>query len=120
MKKSSQRPHVRRSKKGTTFNAGKKCQSFETFLKHNKEFKIIYVPTNVLKDYAGMNYFAAIDMGFKAMKLEPYDILVDNSMSKEKQRATIVHEITEAKCMKQRMNYWQAHNLALQAEKCIK
>lgn len=80
--------------------------------------KIKFVSSSVLKDYAGMNYYAAKSIGFK--KIKPNEILIDKSMSKKDIKKTIAHEIVESKLMKnKKMSYWKAHELALKMERFV-
>jgi frataxin-like iron-binding protein CyaY len=40
----------------------------------------------------------------------------DKNVSKRYFESTLIHELVEVKLMKKGMNYWQAHNVALQKE----
>ncbi len=78
-------------------------------------FKIKSVGNNVLRDFAGMNYYAG-----KAMHFHPLphknEILVDKTYKGAKRRQLIKHEEEEAHLMKNGMGYFQAHKLALDIE----
>lgn len=78
--------------------------------------KIKYVGEKVLKDYAGMNYYAAKAMGF-THKINKNTILIDKNLPKKIKKETIKHEKCEAKLMKHGMKYWNAHIKALKEEK---
>jgi len=73
-------------------------------------------PHSVMKDYAGMNYYAAKAMGFTPMP-EKDEIFICETMKGKKRAETIKHEIFEAGEMKDGKKYWQAHKKALVAEK---
>jgi len=75
--------------------------------------KIRFVPSKKLKDYAGMNKYAAKSLGYP---LKEDIILVDESMTREEKNRTIKHEMIERSLMKKGMTYWKAHRIALSKE----
>jgi hypothetical protein len=81
-------------------------------------FKVVF-DSKVLKDYAGMNPEAARAIGFPDIDKDEStrEIIIDNSLPLETQVANLKHELVEYKLMKQGMQYWQAHELALKSEK---
>ena len=82
------------------------------------EFEVIFVGDDVLVDYDGMNYPAAKALKYTSYKLKPNQVLVNiDTQGKKEIIATIVHECVEAYHMHHGFIYWQAHQLAAQAEK---
>jgi hypothetical protein len=79
-------------------------------------FKIRFVGDRLLKDYAGMNYYAAKSMGFKP-GMKKNVIYIDKNLKGKTKTNTIVHEICEANLMRNGMKYWTAHTRALKKEK---
>lgn len=80
------------------------------------KFKVKYVGSKILHDYAGMNYYAAKAMGFSKNKQKNV-ILIDRKLSKNIKKKTIIHEVCEANLMRKGMKYWSAHLRALKKEK---
>lgn len=77
-------------------------------------YRIKSVSSKVLKDYAGMNPYAAKQLGFRSIR--PDEILVAKDLSSEKRRRTVNHELIEAGNMERGMPYWDAHKVALREE----
>lgn len=67
-----------------------------------------------LKDYDGMNYYAAKAMGYKPIP-KKNEILIDRKSINKKE--TIKHELIEYELMRNGTSYWPAHCKALQLEK---
>lgn len=72
-----------------------------------------------LKDYAGMNYWAAKDIGFRPLPKKD-EIWLDDSLPKKTVFKNLIHEELEAKEMKKGNSYWTAHLKALDEEKKVK
>jgi hypothetical protein len=68
-----------------------------------------------LKDYAGMNYYAAKALGLSHGPKKK-EIWVDDKLPRSVVKKNIVHEVVEAKIMRRGKKYWCAHCLALHAE----
>ena len=79
-------------------------------------FVVKSVPDKVLKDYAGMNYYAAKAMGFKP-NLKKNEVLVNKCYTGSKREQVIRHEEEEAHLMSKGYPYFKAHKLALRAER---
>jgi hypothetical protein len=73
---------------------------------------IRYVPTRVLRDYAGVNWMWARNNGFP---MPDGEIWIDAGMSKKKQEQTLRHELFEVRRMMKGQQYWKAHTAALSA-----
>lgn len=76
-------------------------------------FTVKYVDT--LKDYAGMNFYAAEKFGFPF----PYSVntvLIARTLPVKDKFETLNHEIDEIKHMAKGMCYWHAHARALEVE----
>jgi hypothetical protein len=78
-------------------------------------FTIKNVGDNVLRDYAGMNYYAAKALGFKP-RPKKNEILVDKHYKGAKRTQLIKHEEEEAHLMSHGYSYFTAHKLALDIE----
>lgn len=78
-------------------------------------YKIIFVPSNIIAGYDGMNYYAAQELGFD-YSFDKDQILVNKELSFLFKIQTIIHEITEINYMKQGVHYWRAHKHAYEAE----
>lgn len=78
--------------------------------------KVKFVSPKLLKDYGGMNYYAAKKIGFRPLP-KKNEIFVDGSMKKKDIRETVRHEKVEVKHMKRGCSYWTAHKKALRAER---
>lgn len=63
----------------------------------------------VLRDYEGMNWYAAKAMGFHGVRMNKRTILVDQTLKPKRQIQVIKHEIQEAKEMSHGKKYWDAH-----------
>lgn len=72
------------------------------------DYKIRYLPNSVMKDYEGMNYYAAKEIGFKPLP-KKNEIFILRTLSKKDKYKTILHERLEADKMKKGMRYWKAH-----------
>lgn len=79
------------------------------------KMKIRFVTKRILKDYAGMNHYAAKEMHFKPVPPKN-TIFVDKNMSRKDKVETVKHEIAECNLMKKGMHYFPAHKKALKAE----
>lgn len=78
--------------------------------------KIKEVPSSKLKDYAGMNHYAAKDMHWKPCPPKN-EIWVDRNMSEYKKEQTAKHELLESHYMgDHNMEYGPAHKLSLKQE----
>jgi hypothetical protein len=81
------------------------------------DFKVKFVDSQTLLDYAGMNSFAARAFGFRDLRDE-YEILIDQELSEETQARTLKHEVIEFSLMKyDYLTYWQAHKIASNYER---
>jgi len=80
------------------------------------KFNIKEVGRNIIRDYDGMNYYAAKALRFKGYPMHKNTILVDKTMSKSMKRKTIKHEILECNKMQHGCGYWDAHRFALKHE----
>jgi len=78
-------------------------------------FKIKAVGDNVLRDYAGMNYYAAKAMGFRPLP-KKNEILIDKHYKGAKRARLIKHEEEEVHLMQAGYPYFTAHKLALDIE----
>lgn len=87
-------------------------------LKSYKGYKVKIVDPPLLRDYSGMNHYAAIEIGFTPIPDEDEILIEKSSIPIMKQ--TILHEVTEAELMKRGMKYWNAHKIALTVEKRLK
>ena len=82
------------------------------------EFEVIFVSDDVLVDYDGMNYFAAKALKFTNYPIKIHQILINiDTLGKKEIIPTIIHECVEAYHMHHGLNYWQAHQIAAEAEK---
>ena len=81
-----------------------------------KKYNIKKSPGSVLKDYAGMNYYAAKEIGFHPCPAK-HTVLVDSNLESRWIKRTAKHEIIEAELMKRGYSYWDAHQVALRYEK---
>lgn len=79
-----------------------------------QHIKIELVGAKRLKDYAGMNPYAAKSIGFP---LNKNTILIDKNLSIIEKHRTLKHEIQEMKHMRNGDTYWTAHKKALKEEK---
>ena len=78
------------------------------------KYKIKVVGQHDLKDYGGMNYYAAKHLNFKPIP-KKNEILIEKD-NKNFMKSTIVHERIEAELMRKGMSYNQAHKKAIEAE----
>lgn len=78
-------------------------------------FKVKPVGNKVLKDYAGMNHYAAKQLGFKPVPPKNV-ILIDKTYKGSKKEALLKHEAEEAHLMSHGKTYFAAHKMALKAE----
>ncbi len=76
-------------------------------------FKVKFVPSHTLLDYAGMNPRAAKAMGFK---MPGGYIYIDKGLSVGEKCETIEHELHEEDLMGKGRKYWSAHEKALRVE----
>lgn len=79
------------------------------------KFKVRYVGDKVLRDYAGMNYYAAKTMGFTPLP-KKNEILVDKHLGRIMKLRTIKHEAEEVHLMEKGYPYFMAHKIALHYE----
>lgn len=77
-------------------------------------FKVKYVGERRLADYAGMNFYAAKDMGYPNCGKKEFHIARD--MSNQEKYETLKHEMIESKLMADGDSYWEAHRVALRQE----
>lgn len=79
---------------------------------------VVFTDSAVLKDYAAMNPEAARAMGFPDIdnKLETKEILVDKTVPEKEQVKNLKHELIEMKLMKEGLEYWPSHEIALRDE----
>jgi len=82
---------------------------------HNNGMKVCLVPKDVLKDYAGMNWWAARMMSFPFPNKQT--IYVAHNMTWKDRYETLRHEIDEIELMRKGMKYWPAHKKALKGER---
>jgi len=80
-----------------------------------RNFRVKTVSKDMLKDYAGMNHYAAKWLGFKPLP-EKDEILVADDLTGDERRRTIKHEIVEMDLMKKGVPFWEAHKTALKKE----
>lgn len=78
--------------------------------------KVKLVSHKILKDYAGMNYYAAKTLHFHPFPKKD-EIFVDRDMKKKDIKETVRHEKLERKLMGKGCTYWNAHKKALRAER---
>jgi hypothetical protein len=83
----------------------------------DKGVKVKLVKPSVLKDFAGMNHYAAKTFGYKNVPKDT--ILIDRSSSVKRKIKDITHERVEINRMKKGDKYWVAHCKALRAEKKV-
>lgn len=83
-------------------------------------FHVKFVGQNVLKDYAGMNSEAAKPFHFTNPPKGKTILIAKSWMTPKEKAQTIVHEQVEYNLMKKGVNFWQAHEAALRAEKKVK
>ena len=82
------------------------------------EFEVIFVNDDILVDYDGMNYPASKALKYTSYPLKPHQVLVNvDTQGKKEIVATIVHECVEAYHMFHGYTYWEAHQIAAEAEK---
>lgn len=90
-------------------------------LKYCKEndIRVLFVQSDVLHDYSGMNPEAARTMGFPDVDKNPNtkEILIDKRTPKTQQAKDLKHELIEMRLMRQGLSYWPAHLEALKREK---
>ncbi len=82
-----------------------------------KGVKVKLVKPSVLKDFSGMNHYAAKAFGFK--KVPKDTVLIDKSMPMKRKIKDITHEVVEINQMKRGKKYWPSHCKALRAEKKV-
>jgi hypothetical protein len=76
-------------------------------------YTVKYVDT--LKDYAGMNFYAAEKFGFP-FPYSPTTILISQYLPIKDKFETLNHEIDEIQHMSKGMCYWKSHVKALRVE----
>jgi hypothetical protein len=81
-------------------------------------FKVKYVGRKKLRDYDGMNYYAAKKLGYPHID-KPNVVHVANDLSSYDKGLTVKHEINEARLMKLGFKYWKAHSIA-EKDKLVK
>lgn len=77
-------------------------------------YHIRLVPKDRMKDYIGMNYYAARMMGFPFK--DKMGIMIRESLSYKDKYETLRHEIDEIELMRKGDSYWVAHKKALSDE----
>lgn len=84
----------------------------------DNDIKVVFTDSKVLKDYAAMNPEAARAMGFPDIdnKLETKEILIDKELPVGTQVKNLKHELIEMRLMREGMQYWNAHSIALRDE----
>lgn len=75
-------------------------------------FKEKKVSPRILKDYSGMNKFAANELHFP-WHYKKNVVLVDKTASPHEQHEIMVHEMAEATYMQKGEHYWEAHQRSL-------
>jgi len=76
------------------------------------KYKIRFVGSDIITDYDGMNYYAAIAEKFDH-PIAKDEIFVNENLSFIEKVHTIIHEIVEAEYMRvYGWDYWKAHRLA--------
>lgn len=85
----------------------------------DNDIKVVFTDSEILKDYGAMNPEAAKAMGFPDIdnNLETKEILIDETLPEETQIQNLKHELIEFKLMKNGMEYWPSHKIALVMEK---
>lgn len=86
--------------------------------KHPKDivrFIIKTVPDKKMKDYEGMNYFAAKPLGFKPTP-KPNEVFINDIYCGKKREQVIKHEEIEAHLMQHGYPYFKAHGIANKSE----
>ena len=76
--------------------------------------KVNFVPSEKLKDFAGMNPKIGKVMGFS---IPAKTILIDEHLSLKDKYETLLHELYEYGLMRKGMKYWDAHLKSLAIEK---
>ena len=88
------------------------------FLGTYGRYRVYAVPSRVLRDFDGMNFYAARVLGFRP-RPGRNEIFVAAS-SKDMYR-TLRHEVVEARLMRdRRWSYWRAHTRALRKERGLR
>ena len=82
----------------------------------DKGVRVVKVDSDTLKDYGGMNFYAAKKMGYHPKKFKPNTIYVDTDLPLDVQVTTLRHEMIERELMADGMEYWPAHLIALRKE----
>jgi len=77
-------------------------------------YRVRTVSPSVLRDYDGLNFYSARQLGFRPVPAKD-EVLIASDSSNPK--ATIKHEVVEAELMKRGADYWSAHKAGLEAEK---
>ena len=72
---------------------------------------MLFVGDDILKDFAGMNWLAARQIGF--IQIRSHQILIDKLKSAVEQLRILRHELYEVYLMLHGWNYWKAHEAAL-------
>lgn len=82
-----------------------------------KGYQVKTMSHRTLKDYAGMNYYAAKKLGFMPLPKKD-EVWVSDNLSYSDRETTIRHEAIEAEKMKGGdTSYWEAHTIAYSREK---
>lgn len=85
------------------------------YSKLKKKVKVIYLSPSEIGQWKGMNHYASVEMGLR-LRPKPFEIFIDNSLSKKDKEETIKHEIVELQYMRKGMKYKEAHQIALAFE----
>jgi hypothetical protein len=84
--------------------------------------RVEFVPTNITRDYIGMNSEAAKAMGFEwpvelGEKPSGDWILIDKDLKAQEKEETLRHEMVEMDLMRGGAKYFPAHDIALKKER---
>ena len=95
-------------------------EELQKLIKYSNDngIEVIFTDEKTLHDYAALNPEAARIFGFPDIdnKLETKEILIDKNVSEAEQVKNLKHELIEMRLMREGMEYWDAHTIALRDE----
>lgn len=80
----------------------------------NQGIKVRQVPHSVLKDFWGMNWLLAKQIGYK---IPAYTVHIRETLNDKNKAETLNHELIEVSKMRKGNKYWSSHLKALAGEK---